>query len=151
MQASDPSSIVVADMQNESDALQILALASGQGLREQGGKLGPVPTASLTDFPLVKLGILDPTQLILLTDGFFQHHHHFFVRTLPALAYEQPVVPPSRIPHGAAEMSAFAEAERDLVSAAIIIASKHHPGMRDIHDKAWAVMRVSTKSSILTS
>lgn len=79
MQASDPSSIVVADMQNESDALQILALASGQGLRQQGGRPGPTPTAELADFPLIRLGILEPAQLIQLTEGFFQNHHHFFV------------------------------------------------------------------------
>jgi len=143
MQASDPSSIVVADMQNESDALQILALASGQGLRQQGGRSGPVPTASLADFQLIRLGILNPAQLTLLTDEFFQHHHHFFASDLIELTNAQPVVPPERIPRGPAEMSAFAEAERDLVTAAVIIASKHHPGMKEIHDKAWAVMRVT--------
>lgn len=29
------------------------------------------------------------------------------------------------------------------MAAAVIIASKHYPGMRSVHDKSWAVMRVS--------
>lgn len=36
LHAADPSSIVVADMRNESDALQILALASGQAANRDG-------------------------------------------------------------------------------------------------------------------
>lgn len=36
LHAADPSSIVVADMRNESDALQILALASGQAANREG-------------------------------------------------------------------------------------------------------------------
>ena len=150
MQASDPSSIVVADMQNESDALQILALASGQGVRQQSGRAGPAPLANLADFPLVRLGILDPSQLITLIDSFFQNHHHFFVSASSGVANKQPVVPPERIPRTTLELSAFAEAERHLVTAAIIIASKHHPGTKDIHDKAWAVMRVSLRYGIFS-
>jgi len=83
LQVSDPSSIVVADMQNESDALQILALASGHGHKGSGSTPGQSSTASLADFALVRLGILDTTQLLTLAEAFFLHHHHFFVSPLP--------------------------------------------------------------------
>ena len=76
VQASDPSSFVVADIQNESDALQILALASGHAGGSAETRQG---TGNLNDFPLVRLGIVDTVQLSTLSQAFFQHHHHFFV------------------------------------------------------------------------
>lgn len=103
LHAADPSSIVVADMQNESDALQILALASGQegsresadqGTRSQSkgpdskratqGQLplvGRRKTAELSDFALIKLGIVDEDEVTRLTEAFFRFHHHLFVST----------------------------------------------------------------------
>lgn len=99
--AGDPSSIVVADMQNESDALHILALASQHGERnvnEDDRGRQPEPSlpdrqdkgkgrgdglADLGDFALIKLGIASKEQVIRLTDIFFKCHHHLLVRTLP--------------------------------------------------------------------
>jgi hypothetical protein len=95
--AGDPSSIVVADMQNESDALHILALASQHGERKNGdddrgnkpqpsmpdrhdkGKSRADAVADLGDFALVKLGIASKEQVIRLTDIFFKCHHHLLV------------------------------------------------------------------------
>lgn len=76
LKASDPSSIVVADMQNESDALQILAMASGNA----GSKAKEIPggMSDLGVFPLVQMGIVNTGQVAMLTEAFFQHHHHFF-------------------------------------------------------------------------
>jgi len=96
--AGDPSSIVVADMQNESDALHILALASQHGERKNGddergnkpqpdnmpdrqdkgkGRAGDV--ADLGNFALIKLGIASREQVLRLTDIFFKCHHHLLV------------------------------------------------------------------------
>lgn len=91
LHAADPSSIVVADMQNESDALQILALASGQTVQQARPKRPDRPRSAstfqplsrdardLADFPLVKLGIVNESQVTVLTERFFRFHHHFFV------------------------------------------------------------------------
>lgn len=90
LHAADPSSIVVADMQNESDALQILALASDQSDEQERPRHRSRPRADATslppsrdvrdigDFPLIKLGIVTETQAACLTERFFRFHHHFF-------------------------------------------------------------------------
>lgn len=87
LHAADPSSIVVADMQNESDALHILALASGRAKGQRQSR-SPSKTASakpkgpikaLKDFPLVKLGIVTELQIINLSEVFFRCHHHLYV------------------------------------------------------------------------
>jgi len=96
--AGDPSSIVVADMQNESDALHILALASQHGETKNGddergnkpqinsrpdrqdkGKGRVEDAADLGNFALIKLGIATKEQVIKLTDVFFRCHHHLLV------------------------------------------------------------------------
>lgn len=97
MHVSDPSSIVVADMQNESDALQILALASGHGHKGSGSTPGQSSTASLADFALIRLGILDSARLLTLAEAFFLHHHHFFVSF--ARTGQREVTDPSRWCH----------------------------------------------------
>jgi hypothetical protein len=93
LRAADPSSIVVADMQNESDALHILAVASGQAGRgrKQNTDKGATrrtrshrdekrkDAADLADFALIKLGIVDEEQVTRLTETFFRYHHHLFV------------------------------------------------------------------------
>lgn len=90
---------MVADMQNESDALHILALASQHGDRgrnedERGNAPQPrnMPDQNnkgkgregsaardLRDFALVKLGIATKEQVTRLTDIFFKCHHHLLV------------------------------------------------------------------------
>ena len=94
------SSIVVADMQNESDALQILALASdGQGHAHATGAPGlgtvdggiegaashPFGVPELSSYQPVKMGILTAAQVATLTDIFFRDHHQFFVSQATAL------------------------------------------------------------------
>lgn len=102
--AGDPSSIVVADMQNESDALHILALASQHGERRNNdddgrggkapqprqqsdqkhkGKGRDSPAPDLRDFALIKLGIASREQIIRLTDIFFKCYHHLLVSASP--------------------------------------------------------------------
>jgi hypothetical protein len=93
-------------MQNESDALHILALASGQAVRDDDdhqtqdsaqrsrsqskvmdtmGQISPRQTSRkrepkhLTQFALIKLGILSADQVVSLADKFFKFHHHLFV------------------------------------------------------------------------
>lgn len=91
LQTTDPSSIVVADMQNESDALHILALASAGRPSSEGSKSprlaaarAPVrrrfeSPARIEDFALIRLGIVDEETVTRLTNVFFRFHHHFFV------------------------------------------------------------------------
>lgn len=87
-------------MQNESDALHILALASQHGERhnhddDRGGGRAPQTrdpsdhpnkgkgkedaAADLGDFALIKLGIASKEQVIRLTDIYFKCHHHLLV------------------------------------------------------------------------
>ncbi|WVR09565.1 hypothetical protein IAU60_006634 [Kwoniella sp. DSM 27419] len=167
LHAADPSSIVVADMQNESDALQILALASGQAAKEEtrttkydnrsnhaNSKTGheeprertgvnrhpsdippsrkPSLPPDLQDFCLVKLGVLSAEDAMNLTESFFRCHHHLF-----------PMVPSAIIPRTPEQVAVFAQKERYLLAAYIIIASRPDPSpkMRRIHEEAWRIMR----------
>ena len=185
LHAADPSSIVVADMQNESDALHILALASGQtesrdeegteskahtsrgvspegdsrwndqALHEAGdgrrsnrnGKGSAGKEGKVEDFALVKLGILSVDQIEEVTNTFFRYHHHLFVsfraRWIMLIDW-QPMVPSSIIPRTSEDMGRFASDEPYLLTGIIIIASRNHQaqGMREIHERSWAVMRV---------
>lgn len=68
------------------------------------------------------------------------------------------MVPVNRIPKTPEEISSFAGDEAALLCAIVIIASRHDmgKGMRIVHDKSWAVMRVSravsvTRLQVLTS
>ncbi|WOO81900.1 Transcriptional activator ARO80 [Vanrija pseudolonga] len=144
LQTTDPSSIVVADMQNESDALHILALASAGRPSSEGSKSprqaaarAPVrrrfeSPARIEDFALIRLGIVDEETVTRLTNVFFRFHHHFF-----------PMVPAAMIPRTPEQLAELAVSERYLVSAMIIIASRNDraPGMRTVHERAWGVMR----------
>jgi hypothetical protein len=95
LHTSDPSSIVVADVQNESDALHILALASANRPQSSGAKSprhrpqhsgaitpaqrAPLAAARIEDFALVRLGIVNEGQVSRLTSAFFLYYHHLFV------------------------------------------------------------------------
>jgi len=74
----DPSSIVIADMQNESDALNILAVASARKSPE-ASKAGSSRRDALSEFALIKSGIVDEEQTSRLAETFFRFHHHLFV------------------------------------------------------------------------
>lgn len=100
LHAADPSSIVVADMQNESDALHILAMASDAGRGKGKGQQrrsrspskaasisrGPRPIKPLTEFPLIKLGIVREDQVVMLSEVFFRCHHHLYVSPAQGMA-----------------------------------------------------------------
>ena len=140
--AADPNSIVVADIQNESDALHILAVASARDKTTEPAKTRPPKRKdALEDFALIKLGILDAEQTARLAETFFCFHHHLFVSGPQGFAYLQPMVPSAIIPRTAAQLALFAQNERYLLAAMIIIASRHASGMRQVHDRSWAVMR----------
>jgi hypothetical protein len=53
------------------------------------------------------------------------------------------MVPVNRIPHSPAQIAEFARDERYFVTAMIIIASRsnYSPGMREVHERSWQVMR----------
>ncbi|BEI94648.1 uncharacterized protein CcaverHIS019_0702290 [Cutaneotrichosporon cavernicola] len=148
LHTSDPSSIVVADVQNESDALHILALASANRPPSSGAQSpghrpqhsgtitpahrAPLAAARIEDFDLVRLGIVNEGQVSRLTSAFFLYYHHLF-----------PMVPADRIPRTPEQLAEFARSERYLVTAMVIIASKHDraDGMREVHERSWSLMR----------
>lgn len=53
------------------------------------------------------------------------------------------MVPSAIIPHTQEQLQVFAHNERYLLAAMIIITSRHDPspGMQEVHDRSWAVMR----------
>lgn len=53
------------------------------------------------------------------------------------------MVPADRIPRTPTQLAEFARSERYLVTAMVIIASRHDhaSGMREVHERSWAVMR----------
>jgi hypothetical protein len=154
-------------MQNESDALHILALASQHGERgndsddrgrqpqpsmpnrQDKGKGRGDGIADLGDFALIKLGIASKEQVIRLTDIFFKCHHHLLVScTIPQYSRckltLQPMVPSYLIPRTPDQLAEFAQSERYLLTTMVIIASRHDTSksMRKVHDQSWTVMRV---------
>lgn len=52
------------------------------------------------------------------------------------------MVPSAIIPRTPEEVAQFAQNERYLLTAIIIVASRNQLHMRDVHDKSWAVFRV---------
>lgn len=78
-------------MQNEADALHILAIAAGRPPSEDrrrrptfsSGTVTPARNreqpARIEDFALVKLGIVDGEQVWKLVNAFFRYYHHLFV------------------------------------------------------------------------
>lgn len=157
LQNPDANSFLQADMQNEADALHILAIAAGRpsssGPRQRPGFLRGTMTPAtksdqpprIEDFALVKLGILDGEQVAKLVDAFFRYYHHLFVSLFCRRidVDGQPMVPAERIPQSRERLAEFACNERYLTSAMVIIASRHDrdPGMRHIHEQAWTTMR----------
>lgn len=92
----EASSILQAGMQNESDALQILAIAAGRPSTEESRRRRPTfssgavtparareQPARIEDFALVKLGIVDGEQVWKLVNAFFRYYHHLVVSPLP--------------------------------------------------------------------
>ncbi|GMK59278.1 hypothetical protein CspeluHIS016_0702930 [Cutaneotrichosporon spelunceum] len=137
--------IVVASFNNETDALEILAKAAtdadgdgSNGEKESALERKRVSWAddahrqSLNEFVLVRRGILDEHRLELLVQLFFQHHH-------PVLPIFQTV----RIPHNKTQLAALAQDDPFLLSVIVCVASQHHaaPGMREVHEKAYALVR----------
>jgi hypothetical protein len=61
------------------------------------------------------------------------------------------MTPVSSIPRNRPDLALFAQKESYLLAAIIIIVSRHDqaPGMREVHDRSWAVMRVSLFLSTL--
>lgn len=128
---ADPSSLLVADMQNESDALQILALeTAGEGERGRmgGGDAGalgmdtarrprsnilpPVlrsEPVTIKKFALIRLGIVEAQQATTLIGAFFRFHHHLFVSrarlprelAAPLISVVNLIAHGSRRPHSA--------------------------------------------------
>ncbi|WVQ84547.1 hypothetical protein IAT38_006701 [Cryptococcus sp. DSM 104549] len=166
LHATDPSSIVVADMRNESDALQILALASGQaasqdaendneGKRGQqsgqgGGAMGltgilhpqneDVMDPRRKEASMAQLGQFPLIRLGIVTEDQTMMLADAFFR---CHHHFFPIIPSSHIPRTVEQLAVFAENEKYLLASFIIIASRpdNSPEMRDIHDRSWSVMR----------
>ncbi|OCF34202.1 specific RNA polymerase II transcription factor [Kwoniella heveanensis BCC8398] len=167
LHAADPSSIVVADMQNESDALQILALASGQAAKQEKGSAPGGDASTRTDGqtnargsrgrsglsrPSTDLsGSRKPSQppdlqdFALIRLGIITPEETMRLTDLFFRCYHHlfPMVPSAIIPRNPEQLAVFARKERYLLAAYIIIASRPDstPAVREIHDRSWAVMR----------
>lgn len=122
----------------------------------ESGSATPPPFA-LSDFPLVKRGIVTTIELIYFVNLFFAKIHHIF-----------PIVPHHRIPTTEASLTAFARGksshshldpyiqcqmltcilsysdELHLTTVFVLIASRLDQGGKrgfEIHDKSWEYMR----------
>ncbi|KAK8853288.1 hypothetical protein IAR55_003992 [Kwoniella newhampshirensis] len=145
--------IVNASLSNEMDALEILAHAAtdGEGDLDGGdsknnrthagdakrvawniGEEDPPPVRALSEFHLIKSGILDESGLHELVDLFFQHHH-------PAL----PIFLTARIPRTREQLVDLAHNDAFLLTCIVAVASRHPPDNRfkDVHDRTWAILR----------
>jgi hypothetical protein len=187
----DPKSLAEASLQNPTDALEILALASadvrsGHSLSTRNGaedrqahspapseSAGPegrphaskgeqgtfarllnhspffsqsslptqVPRAGgfprapspqhLSSHPLIAASVITFDQLRTYVHQFFVRHHHIF-----------PVVPASRIPRTDEQLAQFAFDENHLVTAMVVVASRHDAQNPQVHDLSWEYMQV---------
>ncbi|WWC72160.1 uncharacterized protein I206_106120 [Kwoniella pini CBS 10737] len=166
LHAADPSSIVVADMQNESDALQILALASGQAATKEsivGGrgkrnqetylheKSGQAATVrDISNFKRFydrrksdEAPALEDFPLIKLGILNVDQAVRLVDRYFRYYHHLTPICPSAVIPTSKEDLAVYAQKERYSITTFIIIASRldDTPGSRDIHNKSWEVMR----------
>lgn len=148
---TEPSNrkIVNANLSNEMDALEILANAAtdGDDEGEDGKRKQPhdpkkvtwnvgeqykAPMRELSDFHLIKAGILDEHGLHAMVDNFFRYYH-------PAL----PIFQTARIPRCREQLLDLAHNDSFLLTCIVAVASRHPSDNRykDVHDKTWAVIR----------
>jgi hypothetical protein len=80
---------------------------------------------------LLAASIVSLHQLRTYVDQFFARHHHIF-----------PIVPVSRIPRNEEQLALFALEENHLVTAMVVIASRHDAQNPQVHDLAWGYMQV---------
>lgn len=134
--------IVVANFSNETDALEILADAAtdNDDKDKSGGEDDGVSTkrvqfrdhADLSEYLLVKQGIVTEAVLWILVHLYFEHHH-------PVL----PIIQTPRIPRTPQDLAKFASEDPFLLSCLVIVASAHHsdPTIRLIHERVWSIVR----------
>nr|ODN90968.1 specific RNA polymerase II transcription factor [Cryptococcus depauperatus CBS 7855] len=147
---TDGRKLVNASVNNEMEALEILANAAtdGEGGKEEGsnkqisGDLKKVswdddetekaPARDASAFHLIKLGILDETGLHELVDVYFRHYH-------PTL----PIFQTARIPRSREQLLDLIYDDSFLLMCIIAVASRHPTNDRykDVHDKTWAILR----------
>ncbi|WVO21275.1 uncharacterized protein IAS62_002582 [Cryptococcus decagattii] len=148
---TEPSNrkIVNASLSNEMDALEILANAATDGDDEgedikrkqlndpkkvtwKIGEEDKAPMRELSEFHLIKAGILDEHGLHAMVDNFFRYYH-------PAL----PIFQTARIPRCREQLLDLAHNDSFLLTCIIAVASKHPSDSRykDVHDRTWAVIR----------
>ncbi|KAK4687831.1 hypothetical protein P7C73_g2287, partial [Tremellales sp. Uapishka_1] len=149
--------IVVASFSNETDALEILANAAtdsedrkdtdiqeeeegederlkiGEGKKKVGWMDNMADhRKGLSEFALVKKGILSEELVRTLVEVFFELHH-------PVL----PIFQTTRIPRTPAQLAQLADEDPFLLSVIIAVATHHHPdpNIFRIHDQTWAILR----------
>ncbi|KDQ49197.1 hypothetical protein JAAARDRAFT_43035 [Jaapia argillacea MUCL 33604] len=86
-------------------------------------------TPSLENFPLVKDGVLNVSQVHDLVDVFFTRIHFIF-----------PMIPHHRIPKTLGQLAAFADEEPHLLATIIVIASRHEKNSQ-IHERSWSYLQ----------
>ncbi|ADV23934.1 specific RNA polymerase II transcription factor, putative [Cryptococcus gattii WM276] len=166
LHAADPSSIVVADMRNESDALQILALASGQAANREGEEersdrydgqsaagtvdstgmgghqqqMRGIPSSPEKEIQLAKLAQFPLVKMGILSVEQTRRLVDMFFK---CHHHFFPIIPSDGIPRTLEQLSVFAQNEKYLLATIIIISSRveNTPEMREIHERSWSVMR----------
>lgn len=116
-----------------------------------------IPTPPpLADCDLIRKGALTKRLLVKYVDQFFRRHHQIFVRSFDMIVIllstnfsltdprtcEKPMIPISRMPKTELELQAFAQDEKHLLTAMVIIASRHDAENPLVHEKAWDIMSV---------
>ncbi|KAK9459234.1 uncharacterized protein V1516DRAFT_679389, partial [Lipomyces oligophaga] len=82
----------------------------------------------ISEFSLVKLGLLNPTQLRTFLSIYFSRHHHYF-----------PIIPFSSAPLTDELVSEFCVHEPYLLTAMVIVSARYEN--RAIHDRCWKYMQ----------
>ncbi|KAK1927726.1 hypothetical protein DB88DRAFT_479042 [Papiliotrema laurentii] len=140
--------IVAANFSNEIDALEILANAAADPDSDDQKHVSPdeepqkgirwdiqedqVQAKGLEDYCLVKENVLTVNDLENLVRIFFENHH-------PVL----PIFQTARIPKTIPQLAELSSSDPFLLSAMILVASRHHPepSMKQVHEKTWKVVR----------
>ncbi|ORX35392.1 hypothetical protein BD324DRAFT_94682 [Kockovaella imperatae] len=124
--------ILASDLANETDALELLVTAVSKDSKNGSEEGRSGRSVSLDDYILVKQGLLSSDELVQLVQTYFQQYHWCL-----------PIVQTRRIPKSDADIAQLSAEEPFLVSALVLVASRHHPQLRTIHDKVWPVARQS--------
>lgn len=92
------------------------------------GLTQPPDVKTLDDFLLIKLGLINPTQLRTYVSIYISRHNHYI-----------PLIPEYRLPSNDARLAQFASQEPFLLMVMVLIVSRYEDG--SVHVACWEVIR----------